>query len=883
MTNPSLPRPLLVFTALAILASQSIRSTAQSDAANPSSGQISFQLQINSNLVLVRVVVRDKDGNPVRGLKKDTFHLFDQGKEQTISQFEEVPSGESASSTTVSPSARTAASPVPGRAMRYIAFYFDDLNSSAADLIQARDAADRFFTTSLRPNDRVAIFIADKMLLDFTGEPRQIHEALMQLRASARGPANEHPCPDLSDYQAYEILHTNNLDSDAWRVAIAEAAACPVKIIASSAKFDPGKPDYSAMEPIRMLAQRILDQAQTLARANLQQFDRVVSAIAPAPGERSVVLVSPGFLSQSEQYILDRIIDRALHAQIVINTLDPKGLAVLLRESDASRHTTVLPDPHATQARHHLDASKEFADADVLAEFAQGTGGKFFYSDNDLKSGFAALTEDPPYYILAFSQQNVKWDGRFHALKVAFRTKERGLAIQARRGYFAVQSNTATQNEATKAPSAPSQAPERGNDTAASSKSVQPEVATVPASSSASAPEVLPPAGSPSATSANSAAEMTADAADSAPTSHANARPLHLHRGTNRVSVDQLEQFLTDAHGKSDAELAKQLTSLDLTQRVDSSTLLRLDARLPGEQSRRVLAVKADVAAFFKPPAPTVALPATPSEEDQLQWLRSATDYVTNTLHKLPNFFATRDVSRFADSPASQVMGTFYSYQPLHTIDHYQATVLYRDGKQVLDERQKTGGSNSSSPGLLIAGEFGPILGTVLTDASKSSVAWDRWEKGDTEPVAVYRFDVPRNRSHYEVAYCCVNAIGLYKMISAYHGEIAIDPATGSIRRIAIQADLKDAYPLTRADLLVEYGPVEIGGKTYVCPLHSVAIMNAYARAPDVGSQLPELVSRDRSGSSNALALPIQTLINDISFRQYHVFRSDSRILPAPD
>ncbi len=880
--SPSPCRPLVVFSVLTFLAFQSCTSTAQSNSTNQSPGQQSFQLQVESNLVLIRVVVRDKNGNPVHGLKKEDFRLFDQGKEQTISQFDEVASGGSPSSSAIAPSMPAATRPPAfGPEQRYIAFYFDDLNSSAADLIQARDAADRYLTTSLRPNDRVAIFTAEKMLSDFTSASSQIHEALMQLHASTQGPANEHPCPDLSDYQAYEVLHTNDLSSDAWMTALAEAAACPVKLFAGTSNLDPTKPNPSAMQPIRMLAQRILDQAQTLTRANLQQIEQVVKAIAPAPGERSVVLVSPGFLSRSEQYALDRIIDRALRAQIAIDSLDPKGLAILLRESDASRNTTILPDPRASQARYHLDVSKEFAGADVLAEFAQGTGGEFFHSDNDLKAGFAALTQDPPHYIIAFSPQKGRWDGKFHALKVSFTTREKGLTIQARRGYFAVESNSSVAESAGAANTAPARSPASEPESTTPSKPV-PRVAT------ASAPESTvdshPASNPPSAAAVpEGVSAISADTHHVAPISHANAKPLHLHRGTNRITVNQLEQFLADAHAKTDAELAKQLAGLELTERFDSPTLLRLEADLPGDQSRQVLAAQADLAAFLKPHAQVAGLPATPSADDQLQWLKSATNYVTSALHKLPNFFATRDVTRFADSPARQVMGTFYSYQPLHASDRLQATVLYRDGKQVLDsDREKSTGSESNSPGLVIEGEFGPILGTVLTDASKTSITWSRWEQGTAGPLAVYRFAVPRNKSHYEVEYCCVNAIGLYKQISAYHGEIAIDPATGSILRIAIQADLNKAYPLIRADLAVEYGPVEIGGKTYICPLHSVAIMMAYTMAPDTNLELPQLAGTS-TGQGNTRALPVQTMIDDIAFSQYHLFRSDSRILPSDD
>jgi hypothetical protein len=79
---------------------------------------------------------------------------------------------------------------------------------------------------------------------------------------------------------------------------------------------------------------------------------------------------------------------------------------------------------------------------------------------------------------------------------------------------------------------------------------------------------------------------------------------------------------------------------------------------------------------------------------------------------------------------------------------------------------------------------------------------------------------------------------------------------------------------------MVEYGPVEIGGKTYICPLHSVSIAKAYTKAPPS--------TFDTSGSditinSNRNNWPQQTMINDVEFGQYHMFRSDLRIVPNPD
>ena len=100
-------------------------------------------LKATSNLVIVRVVVRDENGKPLENLKKEDFHLFDRGKEQTITQFDVETSTPMAGSTVqpATPNSLPLPAAAPGR---FLALYFDDLNSSDADMIQARDAADHY-------------------------------------------------------------------------------------------------------------------------------------------------------------------------------------------------------------------------------------------------------------------------------------------------------------------------------------------------------------------------------------------------------------------------------------------------------------------------------------------------------------------------------------------------------------------------------------------------------------------------------------------------------------------------------------------------------------------------------------------------------------------
>ena len=412
-------------------------------AAATTQNEAPFRLEVASNLVVVRVVVRDGQGKPVGNLQKKDFRIFDRGKEQSISQFEVQ---------TSAPSSAAASGPAPASAgkpqslssvvaTKFMALYFDDLNSFDADMIQARDAADRYLAANLQPSDRVAIFTSSDMLTAFSADPKQIHDALYKLRVSASALNLAHYCPNLSDYQALQITLENQ---EALAVALDEAAHCDGGVL-----LPPGEKQATASSPslpgsggiadlvVRKLAENIVSQARNQTRVNLQQLEQVVKYCAQMPGQRTVILVSPGFLSQSEQLQLDRLIDHALREQLVISALDPKGLATLMREGDPT--TSYVPiNPAALESAHRIDSQRELTATAVLADVAQGTGGEFFHNSNDLNGGFGALAGSPVYYILGFSPTDIHKDGKFHPLKVVLAEKEKGFRVQARRGYFAL-------------------------------------------------------------------------------------------------------------------------------------------------------------------------------------------------------------------------------------------------------------------------------------------------------------------------------------------------------------------------------------------------------------------------------------------------------------
>src|ERR1035437_837759 len=349
-----------------------------------------------------------------------------------------------------------------------------------------------------------------------------------------------------------------------------------------------------------------------------------------------------------------------------------------------------------------------------------------------------------------------------------------------------------------------------------------------------------------------------------------------------RVTVEQLERLLAAAHGKPDAKVAQQLSNLELTERLSAASLSRWEADLPGPESRRSLVVLADVSAFLDPPAADIPATATPDRAAQKKMLALTVDYAAKIISKLPNFFATRDTIFFEDTPQSyRADMSAIPYQPLHPVGRSSDTVLYRDGREVVDAgaaKQKK--HEPGERGLTTSGVFGPILGTVLVDAAQGKLSWGYWEQGAAGPVAVYRFVIPRDKSHYQVKYCCVsqgNGDAIFRQYSGYHGEIDVDPANGAILRLALQADLEPSDPLLRSDILVEYGPVEVGGKTYVCPVKSVSMTVApsHSNGPADQRYYGELLDKDNYADREHL----QTMLNDVAFVQYQIGRASCRIL----
>ncbi len=366
-----------------------------------------------------------------------------------------------------------------------------------------------------------------------------------------------------------------------------------------------------------------------------------------------------------------------------------------------------------------------------------------------------------------------------------------------------------------------------------------------------------------------------------------------------RVTVEQLQQMLAGLHGKRDDEAARQLSNLELVERLSSDKLALWQADLPGPEARQCLTNLARESVFLDLPRGELPSLPPPDLPEQRRIMALTVDYVSKTTHQLPNFYATRETTRFEDTPQGHGRnGSFVPYQPLHAVGSSSATMMYRDGEEVTDAST---GNKPQEPtvGLKTSGEFGGILQTALLDGAQSKLAWSHWEQGAHGPEAVFAFEVPKGKSHYQVTFCCLAegaANRVLQRYSGYHGEIAVDPATGAVLRLTLAADLKADGSMTRADIMVEYGQVEIGEKTYICPTRSISMSVVPAdtyRSPAASMGLGTLMQSGElrtSQLSDADGTVVEAApgaskkqLNEVVFSQYHLFHADTRMLAGTD
>ncbi|MGA8451933.1 MAG: VWA domain-containing protein [Candidatus Acidiferrales bacterium] len=421
-------------------------------------------LESHVNLVPIRVVVHDASGHAVENLHKEDFQVKQDGKIQFVTHFSvetpasaasQVARGEAialppdstsyAISGSSSPDAAASGKATDGKLAlptRFVALLFDDSHLEVGDLSRAKIAALKFIDTSVKPSERLAIFnISGRSQVDFTDDHEKIRAAIKTLIANPVGaydPKTEHDCLQITYYQADLIQNKN--DQQALAAATADALACAEG--APSARAPNAQAQTQALEQqaaslVASTVPLVLQAGDINTQYSVRRLQEVVRRVSALPGPRSIVLISPGFLTSTYEYEVSQLIDKANHSNVFINTLDARGLYTVDPLGDITQDVPVRANPatSALSLQYRLDEQR--VQSEVLSDLAYSTGGFYFRNNNDLDAGFRTTAAEPEVsYLLAIVPDNLKNDGKFHTLSVKLTTKEK-YTVQARRGFFA--------------------------------------------------------------------------------------------------------------------------------------------------------------------------------------------------------------------------------------------------------------------------------------------------------------------------------------------------------------------------------------------------------------------------------------------------------------
>ncbi len=370
-----------------------------------------YTFRAETEIVLVNVSVRDKNGKFVSDLKPEDFKLTEDGKQQRILSFD-IENTDALPPTSVAqapgpatnePVAITKSSTIASAASqpeanfkdhRLIVLFFDLSEMQPEEADRAATAAEKYVDTQMQPADLVSIISLSNSLelnQDFTADHDQLKKVLQGFNTgSAEGftagsTGTTEDTPDTggsftADDTEYNVFNTDR-----------------------------------RLEAIRSIAEKL---------SHLQQKKSLIYF--------SSGMTRTGLENQSE---LRAATNAAVRANLAIYTMDISGLQAVVpggEAQSASLRGTSSYSGKATLASY----DSNFASQETLVTLAGDTGGKAFLDSNDFSRVFKGVQADTAsYYVIGYHSSNPEKDGKYRHITVSL--NHSGLKLDYRRGYYA--------------------------------------------------------------------------------------------------------------------------------------------------------------------------------------------------------------------------------------------------------------------------------------------------------------------------------------------------------------------------------------------------------------------------------------------------------------
>jgi VWFA-related protein len=389
-------------------------------------------LRVKVESVFVPVVVRDVQGKTVNDLTESDFQVFDNGKlvphfEFAVEKRAEIYSRKAVGSPIPAPdiSSQPPSAHAPPLPSRFIVFVFDNLHLGHAELARVQKAVSKIFAETISETDMAAVVSLSGPNSGLTRDMAKLQQAVNKIKVQEVLRHDDRACPNIDYYQA--DLIQNKHSELALEAAEADFVACAHLV---------GQSPNMVETFVRSAAAQSLMHAENDISVSLTNLRQIIEKMGTLSGERTLILISPGFFTQPPSAMAEksRILDIAARRNVTISAIDARGLYTTTMDASERGGSSVrdlITGEHAQNRANDMSLNES-----VMAELADGTGGTYFHNNNDLENGLKSLAAAPEVvYLLVLSLKDVKHDGSYHSLKVKVDKKD--VKTQARRGYFA--------------------------------------------------------------------------------------------------------------------------------------------------------------------------------------------------------------------------------------------------------------------------------------------------------------------------------------------------------------------------------------------------------------------------------------------------------------
>jgi VWFA-related protein len=368
--------------------------------------QTDYKVRVQTEMVLVNVSVRDKDGKLVTGLKPENFTVLEDNKPQRIVSFdlEDVDavamqdvaqakplSGEQPQAPAENPAADAANQ---YKDHRLIVLFFDLSAMEPDEIDHAVTSAEHYVDTQMSPADLVSIVSLGSSLLvnqDFTAD-RALLKKQIQAFNGGSGQGFEEGATGTTE-GTQDTGQTFTADDTEYNI------------------FNTDR----RLEAIRSVAEKL---------SHLQQKKSLIYF--------SSGMDRTGIENQSE---LRAATNAAVRANLAIYTMDMRGLQALVAGGEAQNASLRGTSAYSGQAMISA-LNSNFTTQETLVTLASDTGGRAFLDSNDFSQVFKGVQQDTSsYYLLGYHSSNPARDGRYR--RIVVKVNVPGVKIDYRKGYYA--------------------------------------------------------------------------------------------------------------------------------------------------------------------------------------------------------------------------------------------------------------------------------------------------------------------------------------------------------------------------------------------------------------------------------------------------------------